>query len=419
MNATTLFIVGVFLLLACSVLVGEAISRLGVLPLIGQLAVGIVFGPTLLGPALGLGSLPTGFQDLQVLATFFVLLAAGLAVTRDQVRSTGPAAAVLGLTIFLVPFALGIEVVRLLYPNLPTLTAVFVSLTISVTALPVLAVMLREFGLLPSRYGALLVSGAFVNELAAVTAFAILLRFRTTSGSVGEDVGIALLAVAIFLASVLAADVLLGALRQTRLWDRLVDRVRRTWRSQEAGFALMLVAALGAALYSQVLGLTYLVGAFCAGLLVTPERAGAEAYRAVRQVFDMITWGFFIPLFFALVGLQMNLRLLGDTPADLGAFAALCGFALLAKLLLGQGLARRFGFSRAEATGAGFLLASRGAVELAMAVSLLSLGIFSTRLFTIVAGVGLVTTLVSPLAARPYVRALRAGTAPISAPRTG
>jgi len=405
-DATTLFIVGLFLLVACAVVAGEAVSRLGQLPMVGQLIVGIVFGPTLLGPALGLGGLPALFQGVQFLATFFILMAAGLAVTPQQLRATVTASGLLGLVIFVVPFVAGVGVIRLLFPAEPWMTDLFVSLAISITALPVLGVMLREFNLLDSRYGTFLLNGALVNELFAVTVFAILLRVRSGTGSVEDGIAIAVVSVGLFLGVVLAAHSLLRWLRESRLWQRLTANVRDNWHSREAGFAVLMAAALGAALFSQYLGLTFLVGAFYAGLLVTPESAGRKGHRTLTAVFDSITWGFFIPLFFALVGLSMNLRLIGVSPIALAVFAALCAFALGSKALLGGAVTRALGWSRGEAIGAGFLVSSRGAVELAMAVILLSLGVFTPTIFTIVAGVGLVTTFLAPIGARPYIRSV-------------
>jgi Kef-type K+ transport system membrane component KefB len=402
-NATTLFIVGLFVLFAFAVLAGELMSRLGQLPLVGQLIVGIVFGPTLLGPALGLGGLSASFQGIQFLATFFILLAAGLSVTPAQMRATGLGAALLGIMVFVVPFLLGTVVVRLLYPSLPVLTDLFVSLTLSITALPVLGVMLREFDLMKTRFGIFLLNGSVVNELAAVTVFAILLRIRSGPGSLGLDLLVSFLAVALFLCTVLAAHMLIRVLHERGRWPKLVVRFRERWHSREAWFALLMVGALGAALYSQYLGLTFLIGAFYAGLLVTPESTGHKPHRAFLHVFDTITWGFFIPLFFALVGLEMNLRLIGGSWSALAIFGALCLFAFCSKLFLGGAVTRTFGWSGAESLGAGFLLASRGAVELAMAVILLSIGVFTTSLFTVVAGVGLVTTFLSPMGARPFV----------------
>ncbi len=405
MDPTTLFIVGLFLLVACAVVAGELVSRLGQAALVGQLAVGVILGPTFLGPILGLGSISSELNGLEILATFFVLMTAGLAVTPEQIGATGLSAGLLGVAIFVVPFLSGAAVVRLLYPALAWSTTLFVALTISITALPVLGVMLRELGLLQSRFGTYLLNGALINELAAVTTFSVLLRVVAGGGTApGADAAIGAVTVAVFLSSILAVHQALRALRQLRIWDRWVRRVREGWHSREAGFALLMIAGLAAALYSQAIGLTFLVGAFYAGLLVTPESVGAREHRQISRVFDTVTWGFFIPLFFALVGLGMDLRLLVLSAPAFAAFVGLCVFAFGSKVLIGGAVSRSLGWPAGDAAGAGFLVASRGAVELAMAVLLLSDGIFNATLFTIVAGVGLVTTLLAPIGAKPFLR---------------
>jgi Kef-type K+ transport system membrane component KefB len=408
MDTTTEFIVGLFLLVAASILVGELLSRLGLPALVGQILVGVVLGPSLLGNAIGLTSISTEFQGIQFLATFFILMMAGLAVTPAQVRATGPAAAALGVAIFLVPFVAGAGVVRVLYPALPTDTTLFISLTISITALPVLGIMLREFNLSESRFGAFLMNSSVVNELAAVTTFAVLLRLEAGSGGFWLDIATAVATVGLFLSTILAIHMGLQSLRQLHVWDRWVERFRLTWRSREAGFGVLMVAGLGAALYSQFLGLTFIVGAFYAGLLVTPESAGRAGHRTISLIFNAITWGFFIPLFFALVGFGMNFTSLGLSAVPLLAFAALATFAFFSKLFVGTAFARTLGWSADESLCAGMLVSSRGAVELAMAVILLGQGIFSVGIYTVVAGVGLLTTIASPIGARPFVRSVTA-----------
>jgi Kef-type K+ transport system membrane component KefB len=407
-DATTLFIVGLFLLLGCAVLVGELFSHLGQVPLVGQLLVGVVLGPTLLGPILGLDRLTVEFQGIQFLATFFILMMAGMAVTPQQIRQTGLPGTVLGVAIFLVPFVLGAGVVHLLYPGFSSTVDLFVALTISITALPVLGVMLREFGLLKSRFGSFLMNTSVVNELAAVTTFAVLLNIHSGQSNAALATAIAVLTVALFLSSMLAVHMLLRSLRRIKVWDRWVDKFRDSWRSREAGFAILMVVGLGTALYSQFLGLTFLVGAFYAGLLITPESAGRHEHRSLSFVFEAVTWGFFIPLFFALVGFGMDFQTLGPGVLAVFAFLGLFAFAFLSKLFVGAGIARGLGWSADESLGAGMLVSSRGAVELAMAVILLSDGIFTTQLFTIVAGVGLLTTFASPIGARPFARAITA-----------
>jgi len=405
-DATTEFIIGLFLLVTCSVIVGEVFSRLGIVALVGQLIVGVVLGPSLLAPYLGLTSVASSFSPLLTLATFFILLMAGLSVSPESVWATGPSSALLGVSIFLVPFIAGAGIVRLLLPTEPATTSLFIALTISLTALPVLAIMLREFGLMHTRFGTFLLNASVINELTAVTAFAILLAVTSSGEAPLLAIATACVTVGLFLTTILAIHMGLRALRQLRIWDRIVQRFRRTWRSREAGFALLMVIGLGAALYSQFLGLTFLVGAFYAGMLITPESAGTREHRTISAVFEAVTWGFFIPLFFALVGFGMNFPQILTDPTNVIVFALLVCFALISKILIGSAVTRTLGWSPQESMAAGWLLTSRGAVELAMAVILLDIHIFTIQIYTIVAGVGLVTTLVSPIGAKGFIRAI-------------
>ncbi|HEV8049610.1 MAG TPA: cation:proton antiporter [Thermoplasmata archaeon] len=396
----TSFIIGLFVLLTAAVLVGELFSRLGQAALVGQVLVGIVLGPTLLGSYFGLTGVNDELAGVQFLATFFILVMAGLEVTPEEMVETGFAAGLLGTAIFVGPFLIGAFIVPLVIHGVPFTTGLFISLTLSITALPVMAVMLREFGLSRTRLGVLMMNSAVINELAAVTTFAILLRLNS-SGFGFAQVAIALLSVAVFLGTVLSAHMVLRVTRETRVGRTIRERITGMWKSRESGFAVLMVLALGSALFSQYLGLTFLVGAFYAGLLITPESAGKREHRGISQVFTIMTWGFFIPLFFAFVGLGMNLRSL-LTPTTLIAVGVLVAFALVSKVVLGTGVARILNWSKSDSLAIGFFASSRGAVELAMALILLDLQVFTVQIFTIVAAVGLVTTIISPIGAAHY-----------------
>ncbi|MCI4336923.1 MAG: cation:proton antiporter [Thermoplasmata archaeon] len=414
---TTEFLVGLFILLSAAVLVGELMTRLGQAALVGQLLVGIIFGPTLLGQYVGLATTNDAIAGIQFLATFFILVMAGLEVSPEEIWHTGFASGLLGLAVFLGPFLLGAVLVPFIYPGLPFLTSLFIALTLSITALPVMGVMLSEFRMGKTQMGVLLMNTAVINELVAVTVFAILLRLYSSGG--GQDAvatGIAVGSVALFVTTVLAVHMGLRWLRESRIWYSIQRSFRSTWKSKEVGFAVLMIMSLGAALYSQYLGLTFLVGAFYAGLLITPESAGRREHRSIEQVFGAMTWGFFIPLFFAFVGLQMNLRLLLTTPWTLAAFGILVTFAILSKFLVGAFVGRFLGWEARDARTIGFLVSSRGAVELAMAVVLLQNGVFTPQLYTIVAGVGLVTTALAPIFAVTWGR-VPTGRGPAVAPR--
>lgn len=392
------FIIDLFLLLAGSVIAGEVASRFGQPALVGQLLVGVVLGPTLIGPYLGLATLDPSFSSLQFLATVFILFMAGLEIVPEEIYRMGLLTALLGIAIFVFPFFMGFLAVTALYPGISIFKAFFIALTLSITALPVMGIMLVQFNLLDRPFGRFLMNTALINELTAVTVFAILLQLSNGHASGVHAVSLAMGEIGLFLGVMLGLHLLIRYLAKGRLWARFQARFAENWRSKGAGFAILMVLVIGASLFSQYLGLTFVVGAFYAGLLVTRESAGIEAHKSISTVFDTITWGFFIPLFFALVGLQMNLRDLGSLFA-LGAFVALLLVAIFSKVGIGlfSGWAR--GWSRPDALAVGFLVSSRGAVELAMAVILLQLGIFGTQLFTIVAAVGLITTMLAPIGA--------------------
>ncbi|MCI4358279.1 MAG: cation:proton antiporter [Thermoplasmata archaeon] len=397
LDATTQLIVDLFVLLAAAVLAGEISVHLGQAALVGQLIAGVVLGPTLLGPFFGLTGLTAALTAVQTLAVIFVLFLAGLEVVPTTIYRMEFGNLVLGIGAFAVPFTLGAllvgPVLGLGYP-----TNLYVALTLSITALPVMSIMLDELGLGRTRLGTWLLNAALVNELTAVSVFAVLLRLGTTPFANVTAVLTGVVSLALFIATMLTIHQGLNLLRSSRLWDRLAKGFAKTWRSKQGEFALLMVLVVGATLYSQFLGLTYVVGAFYAGLLVTRESAGKEAHRSISQIFGAMSWGFFIPLFFALIGVNMNLQQLA-TPTLVVSFAILLGFAAISKIGSGFSIATLFGWKRTDALTIGHLVNSRGAVELAMAVILLDAGLITIRIFTLVAAIGLVTTILAPIGA--------------------
>ena len=380
----------------------------------GQLLVGVALGPSLLAPFDGLTALGSELTAIQLLGTVFIVFMAGMYVAPGTIVRMERTAVVLGVAIFVVPFGATSLVARWMLPNAGGFLPLFLGLTLSITALPVMGVMLAEFELLRSRIGTLLMNAALVNELISVSVFAVLLRLTTGGSGLSGDlwaVGLAVLSLAIFLGVILGLHQLLGWLDRTAWWGPARQRAARGLRTREAGLGLVMVCVLAGSLFSQALGLTYIVGAFYAGVLVSQGFSGLETRWAVNRIFDAITWGFFLPLFFAFVGVEMDLHLLANWTA-LTLLCVLAATAVATKVATAYSVARGYRWSPSESLAIGHLTSSRGAVELAMAVVLLSDGIFSAQMFTIVAAVGLVTTLVAPIAAGPSLRGASNGTRP-------
>ncbi|MCI4360180.1 MAG: cation:proton antiporter [Thermoplasmata archaeon] len=393
------FIIALVILLGCALLAGEIAIRLGQLPLVGQLVVGVILGPTLLGPTVGLNSVSPELGAIQFLATFLLLFMAGLEVDPADIFHIPLHTLLLGLLLFFIPFGLTLVVTVAIYPNLGLILAMFIATTLSITALPIMAVMVREFGMADRQFGKVVLVAALVNELAAITVFAVLLQIHSAGDQLSlTSVLEALGSTAVFLVVVFGAYELLRRLRVRRSARGSPANMLSYLRSREAGFALLMVVSLGAALFSDFLGLTFVIGAFYAGILVTPSAAGPDANKGVQSALNVIMWGFFIPLFFAITGSQTNLRLLAGTVA-LVAFFALLLVAMVSKIGVGAGFTRLTGWSLPDSFALGFMVNSRGAVGSAMAVILYADNIISVFWFTIIVAVGLVCTMVAPIGA--------------------
>lgn len=401
-TAQTEFILSVFVLLAVALMAGEVAARLGQISLVGQLLAGILLGPYLLGPYYGI-TVRTGVSSsltaIQLLATFLILFMAGMEMGPREIYRMERGTLLTGIGIFLVPFVACSVVAHLVLPALSWLLVLFVGVTLSITALPIMGIMIAEFGLAGKKLGRLAMTVALVNELTAITVFAILLQVYAGGGHpTGTALAVAVGSVGLFLGVVLGAHEVLVRLHGRQSWRSFVERAGSTMRTRNAGFAVLMVLAMGAALLSSSLGLTYVIGAFYAGILVTPLSVGERAYRSVRRVLNVVCWGLFIPLFFAITGLQVNPTIF-LTLAGSGTVLALLAVAASSKIVAGATAAKAQGWDAPDALALGFMVNSRGAVEIAMAVILLGDGILTTKLFTIVVAVGMATTIVAPIGA--------------------
>jgi Kef-type K+ transport system membrane component KefB len=401
-TAQTEFILSLFVLLSVALLAGELALRLGQIALVGQLLAGVLLGPYLVGPFLGI-TVHTGVSSsltaIQLLATFLILFMAGIEMGPEDIYGMDRGTLITGIGIFLVPFAACFAVAYLVLPGLSVLLLLFIAVTLSITALPIMGIMIAEFGLVGKKFGRMAMTVALVNELSAITVFAILLQIYSGGGHpTAAALGLAVGSVGFFLAVVLAAHWVLARLHDRESWTKLVAKAGASLRTRNAGFAILIVLAMGAALLSQSLGLTYVIGAFYAGILVTPKSVGERAYQSARSILSFVCWGLFIPLFFAITGLQVDLTVF-LTVAGLGTILALLAVAASSKVGAGAVAAKAQGWSAPDSLAFGFMVNSRGAVEIAMAVILLGDGVLSSKLFTLVVAVGMATTILAPIGA--------------------
>jgi len=171
----------------------------------------------------------------------------------------------------------------------------------------------------------------------------------------------------------------------------------------------LLIVGLGFAMLAEALGMHFILGAFLAGLFFGRRTISPDDYRQIRASLTGITMGFFAPLFFASIGLDLDVSAATKNPL----FVGLLVLSAFVGKLVGAGVpARAMGFSTRDAAAIGAAMSARGAVELIIAGIALEAGLFQhpdpappivSQLFSAVVIMALVTTLATPLVLRPLL----------------
>jgi Kef-type K+ transport system membrane component KefB len=127
---------------------------------------------------------------------------------------------------------------------------------------------------------------------------------------------------------------------------------------------------------------------------------GRQNFNKVYGTISAITFGFFAPIFFTLIGIEFNVQsLLNAIPL----FLALLGVAIVTKVVAGYVGAKIVGFSRELSVAIGFLMNGRGMVELVIAAIGFAAGVIDMTLFSIAVAIGLITSILAPITSRPWV----------------
>jgi Kef-type K+ transport system membrane component KefB/mannitol/fructose-specific phosphotransferase system IIA component len=306
-----IFLVQVFLLLGLARGFGEVLRRFGHPPLVGEIAIGLFLGPTILGrawPELQSAIFPADPIQQTMLSTvawfgvLFLLLETGLEVDVSAAwRQRGPALRV-GIIGVLVPLgfgfglSLGLPERYLADPSLRILFALFLGTTIAISAMVIIARVLQDLDLVKSDLGLVTLCGYAVNDILAWVILSVVLGLATPAG-----VNVSRVALVVAFSIAFTAFSLSYGLRWV---DRSIQFVSQQLPEQP-GAVLTLVSCLGLAWGAAThgVGLTALLGFFLAGIMAGDSYALTER---TRQILSQMVHSVFVPLYFAEIGLKFD-----------------------------------------------------------------------------------------------------------------
>jgi Kef-type K+ transport system membrane component KefB len=365
-----------FILLAAK-LAGEAAQRMGQSSVLGELAAGTLIGPF----ALGLIHADAFTHTLMELGVIFLLFETGMETNLKQLLKVGgQSVAVAGVGV-LLPFGLGFGMGAVL--GLPTMASLMIGATLTATSIGITARTLHDLGEMDSAEGRIVIGAAVLDDVLGL----MLLGFMQAMLSTGTFRPDFLLIKALLCFAVLLA---LGRWVSNPLFD-WVDRFKTKALVPVAIAFILALSVLG-----DVGGLSFVIGAFAAGLLLNLTRQHGTLHHNLAPLTQ-----FFAPMFFVVVGSQLNIALLNPLNS---ANWSLLGLAVLLSLLATVGkLAAGFAtWHTPEAERPlrrwfiGMGMVPRGEVGLLFAQVALAAGVLDERWFSVLVLTVFITTFITP-----------------------
>jgi Kef-type K+ transport system membrane component KefB len=379
-----------------------AARRIGQPAVCGEIAAGLILGPSVLGnffPGLSAGVFTKEtaevFSALSELGLVLLLFLIGIDFDFQHLHEHKGKPFLVSAAGISVPFALGLGVGVLIYPHVghgvrESTFALFVAMTMAITALPVMGRILIEFGLNRAPLGVLAITSAAIDDAVGWILLALIISIASTGAAWGR-VGLMAVETVAY-----GAFLFIVARPYLKRWARSAVR-RGEGVIGLNDLALLLVLLLCSALVTQRIGIFAIFGAFMLGAVFHDEEQFRHAVLA--RLGDFVTV-FFLPIFFTYTGLRTNIGSMS------GALSwALCVLVIVTGIVgkLGSctAAARVSGLPWRDAYMVGVLMNARALMALIVVNVGLEVGILDETSFFMLVSMAVVTTfMTAPLLRR-------------------
>ncbi len=398
-------------LLATAKFAGELVKKLGQPAVLGEIMAGILLGPTILGfykPGIyqllfpSSGPLALVLDGVTAISVVLFLLTAGIEIDLSSIFRQGKSALLVSVFGMVIPFAFGFGAAEL-FPRFlgaddrasPLVFALFLGTALSISALPVVARILMDLGLLQSEMGTVVMSSAMFDDLVGWILFGLVLGMMNPQANAGHGVRNTIFLVLTFAILMLTVG--------RWLIHKILPFIQAhtTWPGGVLGFIFSLT--LASAAFAEYAGIHAVFGAFITGAAVGESRHLRE--RTSESIHQIVT-NVFAPLFFASIGLHTNFVKNFNPTLTLIVIAVAC----LGKVLGAGWGARLGGMDMRSAIGVGFAMNARGAMEMILGILALQAGLIHEPMFVALVVMALVTSLISA----PVIRLIIQGKKSIS-----
>jgi Kef-type K+ transport system membrane component KefB len=388
-ESSTIFIhviISLALLLFTAKIFAEIFHRIKLPIVLGELLAGIIIGPYALGglPLFNGGPLvilDETIKHIGELAAIVILFVAGLEITPREFLKGGVSSFTIGALGVIVPFFVGYFVFSLY--GLEALETLLIATALTATSIAISIQVLSSLGKMQTKEARLILGAAIVDDILAIAVLSVVLTMVQTGNTTPDIMEITFLILKIL---GLFVALLVGSIVVV---PRILHR-ERLWKSQGSIEGITTAIFFGGAGIAALVGLSPIVGAFAIGMAVASTRLIKQVEEYVQKL-QII----FAPLFFAIIGAQVDLR---GINLDVLLIAGILVLIAIVTKMLGCGLPSLiFLKDKSKAMRVGIGMVSRGEVGLIVAGVGATSGVISGDVYTAIIVMVAVTTIITPI----------------------
>jgi Kef-type K+ transport system membrane component KefB len=350
------------------------------------LLAGIIVGPFALGSipifdGKPLVILNETVRQIGEISGLVILFIAGLHITPREFLRGGAASFTIGALGVIVPFFLGYYVFSLF--GLDVLQSVLIATALTATSIAITVSVLNELGKMQSKEAKIILGAAIVDDILAIAVLSVVVSMVQTGNMTPNIIDIMLLILKVL---GIFALLLIGAI----IIIPKILHAERLWKARGSIEGIVTGSFFGASAIAAAVGLSPIVGAFSVGMAV----ASTKLIKRVKEYVDKLEI-IFAPLFFAIIGAQVDLT---GINLDVLILSAIIIIVAIVSKLVGCALpALMFLRTKSKAMKVGIGMISRGEVGLIIAGIGVSSGALSSNIYTAVIIMVAVTTLITPV----------------------
>lgn len=363
---------------------------------VGEIFGGFLMGPTGLGfvaPDVAqwlFGAFPTEGKLLSVLYWFGLILlmfVSGFEIQKKVARCDRSLIVAITLGSTVIPFAVGWLAPQLydFSPYLgvasnPTALNIVIAVAVAVTSIPVISRIFLDLRVMHTRFAQVVLATATLHDVILWVAVAIATGLVTSGTIAAENIIVTVLITLAFFG--------LSLLLMPRLMQRTnAFRYNLLIKSSVSGYTLF-ICLLFAAVASW-LDVNIVFGAFLAGVVIglMPDRR----FDAVKAHLKEMSMAFFVPLYFAIVGMKLDLIHHLDVPFFVGFFAFSTAIGTFSTVVS----ARCMKVDWRSSINLGIAMATRGGPGIVLATLAFDLGIINQRFFVALVLIAITTSLMA------------------------